>query len=466
MRKGHWMLVLAATAFGCGSGASETVIDQPTEPVEIGGGGGNGTGGGNGDGTGGGNGGGNNNNTPPAPVVTPEEALAAFETDVVPIMNAKCAICHAGATAAGPAFLGLDETEFYTSLINDPLYVNENPDDSLLLTYPIHAGPLSIFDVDEHDLVLAWLQLEAIVRFAPPPPPPGPTPPVDPGNPPPPPPAPNPVAAPTTLSEGLARLGACMSLVEWDATGMGDVHNQGTAQGTCAVCHAAGLSGTYLSEDSTDTFERSIARPYILKFVTGTVDVNGDFAGLLPNLRFIDKGVEACDQQPCHPAYEMDPIRAQAITDFIELSLDRYNNLLTDCSDKPAYVQAENLLLDGYTVDPLDPGAIALPEGTLTGTASYTFNGVAGSYEMYVTIIAEDDGTPTLEILKGDELLDTITYPEALLPREPVVVGPILVDLVAGDVLVLQGTADQDAWAGIDRFRLTEPPPPPPDVTP
>jgi hypothetical protein len=67
--------------------------------------------------------------------------------------------------------------------------------------------------------------------------------------------------------------------------------------------------------------------PYVKKLVSGTVNENGAFAGLVEARRFINKGPEAGNCNPqidnCHPVYSMPPNQVAAIEDFVDLTLAR-----------------------------------------------------------------------------------------------------------------------------------------------
>ncbi|MEO1172788.1 MAG: hypothetical protein AAFX94_12180 [Myxococcota bacterium] len=377
------------------------------------------------------------------PTVTAAEARALFDTDVVPILNAKCALCHAGDSGETPNFLGATETDFYETLVADTRYVGDPADGSLLLTYPEHAGPLSFFDSSEHSAVLGWLTQETALRFAsaPPPvadPPPGET-----------------VVPATNTREALSRFGACMSQAEWESLNMGNVALQDTDDnGNCAACHSAGESGTFLSDDSAETFLTTSTRPfpYGLKYVAGTVDDDGDFAGLVVNTRLIDKGQEACDGEGCHPRYTMSDENVEAISAFVTATLARAEDLADDCTRLPWLLEAEAMTLTGYVIDPEDPTIIRLPDGTSEGTAEYRSDGPPGRYELEITIIAEQTGIPRLNVAVDGDSTGTVLYPVVTQPVEAVVLAPLMtVDLTAGSEILFTGTADTAAFARLDR---------------
>jgi hypothetical protein len=72
-------------------------------------------------------------------------------------------------------------------------------------------------------------------------------------------------------------------------------------------------------------------------------------------------------------------------------------------------MEAEAMTLSSYAVE--NGNRIMLTSGALSGTASKTFSGASGTYNMQVYVAEESDGQPTLEVYKGATLLRTYTYP-------------------------------------------------------
>lgn len=119
--------------------------------------------------------------------------------------------------------------------------------------------------------------------------------------------------------------------------------------------------------------------------------------------------------------------------------------------------QAEAMTLTTYIVD-TDGTVIRLPDGAPSGTASATFDGAAGTYQLTVHAVAEFDGAPTLIIRVAGADVATETYPmtdPAAMANEPHVIGPIEVTLSPGDEILLEGRSDADAWARVDRVEVT-----------
>jgi hypothetical protein len=72
-------------------------------------------------------------------------------------------------------------------------------------------------------------------------------------------------------------------------------------------------------------------------------------------------------------------------------------------------MQAETMKLSTYAVE--SGTRIKLPSATSTGTATQTFSGATGTYNVTGYVIAEPDGQPTLQVYNGSTLLRSFTYP-------------------------------------------------------
>jgi len=124
----------------------------------------------------------------------------------------------------------------------------------------------------------------------------------------------------------------------------------------------------------------------------------------------------------------------------------------------PVVLEAEAMTLTTYVVDPADPTIIRLPDMSVSGTASATFDGAAGTYQLTVHTVAEWDGAPTLTVRVAGAQVAMETYPltdMAAMTNEPRTIGPVEVTLSPGDEILLEGMADGDAWARVDRVELT-----------
>jgi mono/diheme cytochrome c family protein len=239
-------------------------------------------------------------------------AKAQFEAEVKGLIEVQCAACHAGASPAnGPDFLGPSMDSAYAALKNDVRMLGGSPEEALLVIKGPHAGPACASRTDpggsfclteENEAVISWLAAEAAGDE---------TPPADAG--------PGQGTLPKTLTEAFARFGDCMSFEDWQTTGMSDLPQQTTSQGTCISCHSEGLSAAFLAADPALTFERTRTTPYLLKFVTGTVRSDGSFNDLVPANRYRDKSLETT-----HPTYVLSEARETAMQSFFDLTYAKY----------------------------------------------------------------------------------------------------------------------------------------------
>jgi hypothetical protein len=147
---------------------------------------------------------------------------------------------------------------------------------------------------------------------------------------------------PMTLETALTQFAACMSYTDFtDKTENGyaaaDVaKNQTTQYGDCNACHNAGDGGFWASYGQVQgqdmrqvMFQQTQMFPYITKWVTGTVDAQGVFKTLAPSNAIADQAMLAnqCTAgTPCHPKFQLNPAVVQAIQDFVQVTLTRWQN--------------------------------------------------------------------------------------------------------------------------------------------
>jgi hypothetical protein len=115
-----------------------------------------------------------------------------------------------------------------------------------------------------------------------------------------------------------------------------DIARQQTTQyGDCMACHNAGDGGFWASYGTVQgvnqeqvMFSMTQQFPYIAKWVTGTVDANGNFKDLAPSNSIQNQAVLAnqCTAgTPCHPKFQLNPAVAQAITDFVNGTITKWH---------------------------------------------------------------------------------------------------------------------------------------------
>src|SRR6185503_12458094 len=76
-------------------------------------------------------------------------------------------------------------------------------------------------------------------------------------------------------------------------------------------------------------------------------------------------------------------------------------------SVSPVTIEAESMSLSSYAVE----NARWIKLTSSVGTASKSFSGASGTYNMQVYVVTETDGQSTLEVYKGSTLLRKYTYP-------------------------------------------------------
>jgi len=138
---------------------------------------------------------------------------------------------------------------------------------------------------------------------------------------------------PMTLQTALTQFANCMSYSAFtDSSANGasaaDIAKSQTTQyGDCNACHNQGDGGFWASygnlggQNMTMTmFQQTQQFPYIAKWVTGTVDSNGNFKDLAPSNAIANQAALASQCMPgtpCHPKFQLDPNVSAAITAFV-----------------------------------------------------------------------------------------------------------------------------------------------------
>jgi hypothetical protein len=114
----------------------------------------------------------------------------------------------------------------------------------------------------------------------------------------------------------------------------------------------------------------------------------------------------------------------------------------------PITVEAESMSLSSYKVE----NGTRIMLTASSGTATKSFSGAAGTYDIAVTVYAEDDGQSTLELYNGATKLHTYKYPKQNGTVSYAVKG---VALKSGDTIKVRGVKDGGAWARVDRLVFT-----------
>ena len=109
-------------------------------------------------------------------------------------------------------------------------------------------------------------------------------------------------------------------------------------------------------------------------------------------------------------------------------------------------VQAENMTRSSYVVE----GGTRIKLSAATGSASTVF-GATGTYDIQVYVIGETDGQPTLDVYRDSTKLYSYLYPRVSGTTSFTIKG---VALTKGQTLRLNGRANGDAWARVDRVEF------------
>jgi hypothetical protein len=155
-------------------------------------------------------------------------ARAEFDSAVAPLLEQKCASCHAGNGVNGaPSLLGYDgRAGYYQSVLNTPtMHGNFDPARARMLTKGAHSGSLW-WDTAESDKIRTWLTAQAGCGAG------------DVGDNP----IPDDPSAPLPAShrELLAKFAGCMSQANWQASGMASWADKAAEGGqTCGNCHGS-----------------------------------------------------------------------------------------------------------------------------------------------------------------------------------------------------------------------------------
>ncbi len=239
---------------------------------------------------------------------------------------AECGSCHMGTnlddTQTGPDYLGPEKSASYETIMaynswedGSPI-VGNSPENSKLILKGSHTGPAMSDGLREK--ISAWIVQQAIEDGIAPPDDEGDIDPPDPDEPP-----PTTTEPPDTLVEALTLFANCMTYTDFEATNFENVADQNTSEGQCYGCHSAGTGGNFMSANNIDFYTMQRQMPYILKFVTGTVNADGSFQDLIISGRY-----EMKRDDNGHPNYIMAEERLQSIQSFFDLTYAKYSNAI------------------------------------------------------------------------------------------------------------------------------------------
>lgn len=153
------------------------------------------------------------------------EGERMFNSTVQPMLRGQCVGCHEGA-GVGPSFLGAPgATDDYTALLaNGRVVGGLDAGTALLLTKGAHSGA-TWWTAQQQSTITSWFAAEAAAT------------------------------GPGGITDVMAVWASCMTLENWDESGMGNWADKQTDQGaTCGGCHADGEYGFHANPTSDIMF--------------------------------------------------------------------------------------------------------------------------------------------------------------------------------------------------------------------
>jgi hypothetical protein len=214
---------------------------------------------------------------------------------VHPELVQSCGTCHSAEVPCVPRFMRDNIDASYDALRSTPGVVVYK-DDSTLIHHGAHTGPA--LSAGQEELVVTWLDKER----------------------------PDEPEGDTFLS-AVEAFGDCMNFdVDYmdPVVGFYLVPFQQTNSGPCYSCHATGEAGTWLGTNESESFEKNRRLPFIKRLVKATFDENGHFLDLTPSNRYVDKLLTANQCGSLHPAGAFDDDKANAITEYVNRTRDRW----------------------------------------------------------------------------------------------------------------------------------------------
>jgi RTX calcium-binding nonapeptide repeat (4 copies) len=141
-------------------------------------------------------------------------------------------------------------------------------------------------------------------------------------------------------------------------------------------------------------------------------------------------------------------------TDFLPL-----RDFVTPIAPEDIKVEAENMSLDHYHVEANSAASgrdlISLKDTGDTGTASLTFSGSSGFYDILLNYVDETDGQAQLSVQVNDASVDSWRLDQSLGSSDPIpqtftqhIMSHVL--LQTGDTVSINGTRDRGEWARVD----------------
>lgn len=253
---------------------------------------------------------------PPPPPPGGAGASALFLDTVAPLMEAKCASCHADGGTFRPYFLTASSDGYYDKVMAgypNPELINSTPGTSLLYTKgeTPHAPTNVVWEPTELTTIGEWITAEATARAG------GtPTPDPDPDD---------DCGGEITAGEcAMEKFGRCFTPQNWTDNEMYRVANVQTDSGGCANCHFDETGGFFADGDANNMYDAWKDLPSLNKLVVATPDGTG----IVQSYRIRDKGGEG----GTHPVYTLDEDTELRFNAFIDATLLLYSQ--GPCNDQ------------------------------------------------------------------------------------------------------------------------------------
>ncbi len=200
--------------------------------------------------------------------------------------------------SAGPKFLGATGA-YYGQLVTDPRFVNNAPAQSYLIVHSHLAGPGQGVDPSpaQAQAITDWITQENSERLLPAPPP----------------------SAMTPYTE-LMKFAKCMSLTDYNSTGMSNIWKTQTSgnTGACNACHQNGEHQVTLSVDANRNFAGLADVRHLLRLAVADVNPDGSLVDIVAAKRFYERG-----QEVGHPQFAATAVQP-AVDQFFQLTYAKY----------------------------------------------------------------------------------------------------------------------------------------------
>lgn len=235
-------------------------------------------------------------NDPTVPPPTPGSARLAYETDVFPVMEAKCKSCHTDAATAGGApatsgFVGKTVATAYDVMIDHPGVHGNFASTAKVLTYVTLQGHQGLsYEVSEIASIESWLATELAERGTGTGPGTG-----------------EPTGPGATTERLLGNFSACMTQELFDAANMAQACGalQSSNNTECDNCHVNGGENFLASRASVQMFKGvSEHRSYLQKYFMVANAENPAMAKMDRNIPTFQAVLGRTGQYAEHPTVE------------------------------------------------------------------------------------------------------------------------------------------------------------------